>query len=330
LIHGHYAKLIEDDAFDLYLLNDGLKKLVNGCYEKWVVRTVFPSPEKDLLMHLCLLGNVSFQNVFSYQSVTTKAVVESCLYSREFRESVIDFENSNQRTNDGMLYEALLACAMCLSSHLGGLEGIPVHQFLKKTYEHLNLPYLKDPNDVMFSLDDLDRNEATCSSVGKIPIMNILRRKVPFLSPPNTKWPEKLASFSEFNLCNLTRSKNSERIDLCTELSATLEGTLTGECKDHGRPIGKSVMEEILKRVPAQSVLHLVFTNSIVRSFREKSEISNKELLKNRIVLQMKGNFLHSIAGLEETRHEFVQLVIFMAVFPNDIGQTKRTIKAVE
>ena len=133
------------------------------------------------------------------------------------------YDNAVQVTNDGMRLESLLASSVCVSSHINGLAGVPISDFLE---------------DLVYQVTS-----------AKVELKNVVEEKlksewkflqdmvIPFLGPPNCEWPDWFAKNQLLNVENFGRTKNMDRIDF-----GTSDLKLCGETKDHKRAIGWELM----------------------------------------------------------------------------------------
>jgi hypothetical protein len=106
---------------------------------------------------------------------------------------------------------------------------------------------------------------------------------IPFLSPPNQKWPLFLSNIPGANFSSLMRTINSKKIDF-----EAYDSKITGEAKDHDSDLELYNIRDILRRIPQESHLHLVFTrkmknsyfNKPAKSFEEEFSQSDAHLLR--------------------------------------------------
>ncbi|KAG6959929.1 hypothetical protein JG687_00008500 [Phytophthora cactorum] len=184
-IDGHFARLLEQPAFELHLDTDGgLWKDNNS----WTCRCVMPSPKEDMLLHLTMTGGPFFRP-FDQPLCTVISKIQPPFH----------YDNTEQRSNDGMRLEALTAAAIVLASHAGGFGGVAFPTFLR---------------ELLFELGVSERGEMI-QLLQDVEIAGWGTRVVPFLSPPNEEWPEWLND-SSTRFGNLFRTSNEDRIDFRT------------------------------------------------------------------------------------------------------------------
>ncbi|OAJ32787.1 hypothetical protein BDEG_28667 [Batrachochytrium dendrobatidis JEL423] len=162
----------------------------------------------------------------------------------DYRSHILYFSNAAQDSNDGMFLESLLCSTVCLASHSNGVKGIDLKPFL------LNLVYqlqIDKPDSEDVSILDLNRLDGITFTV-------------PFLSPPNQKWPD-FVQIPGLNFNWLSRARNSEGIDLKTSCG------LFGESKDHKSVISLETMVNIIGRIPEAAKVELVFTRKLQDSY---------------------------------------------------------------
>jgi hypothetical protein len=208
----------------------------------------FPSPEEDILLYLCFMGGrdmYPFEDDKGNRISYAKARLD-LFESIAANNLVVIDANQNQPSNDGSFYESLLSSIICAASHYGGVGGILFPAFFSEMIKEMS----HDLSDIdAYSKNKFEDNE----------LLGFLKHfRVPFLSPPNMFWPSWLfQNVNGMNLANLKRSKNQDRIDIATNCG------ISGECKDRKNALSSSDMYEILKRVPNNSRVHLVFTNTL-------------------------------------------------------------------
>ncbi|KAG2999907.1 hypothetical protein PC129_g15131 [Phytophthora cactorum] len=268
-IDGHFARLLEQSAFELHLDTDGgLWKDNNS----WTCRCVMPSPKEDMLLHLTMTGGPFFRP-FDQPLCTVISKIQPPFH----------YDNTEQRSNDGMRLEALTAAAIVLASHAGGFGGVAFPTFLRELLFELGV---SERGEMMQLLQDVE-------------IAGWGTRVVPFLSPPNEEWPEWLND-SSTRFGNLFRTSNEDRIDF-----RTTSNFISGECKDYSSAINLGVVKSILMRVPAKSAIHLVVTNTLQKQyFTAKSKPSwetfvREQSLQNVDIYRIsKGSTLQEIKGM--------------------------------
>ncbi|KAG7381492.1 hypothetical protein PHYBOEH_010923 [Phytophthora boehmeriae] len=271
LIDGHYGCLEERTPFTLVLdIRDeldpnatGLSKLVPGGREPWSFCCRFPLPEEDLLLHLTLMSDHCFPADGGNAANTTVRPLRLPVYN-EWRQFNVPYHcyNTNQKTNDGMALEALVAAAVVLASHRGGYYGVKFPDFLGRLLYELGVE--DDVNCVKHLPDQLKQDTV-----------------IPFLSMPNTEWPVEFLECwrdSGAMFANMIRATNKDQVDFMvpsnkkdgeTSLSDERKGHevppqavqgdmfLSGECKDR-EALSLGTLKQILKRVPKKTNIHLV------------------------------------------------------------------------
>lgn len=150
-----------------------------------------------------------------------------------------------QDSNDGQFLESLLSSVICLSSHKNGLGGIDFQSFLKNMVFQLQCTAI--------GIDDVE--------IENIKVLGDFQFPVRYLSPANQKWPDLLHEIPDAKLGNLERTRNEKMIDLSTNCG------ITGESKDYSDKLDLKRMEEILERIPKDSIVHFVFTRSMQGSY---------------------------------------------------------------
>jgi hypothetical protein len=130
--------------------------------------------------------------------------------------------NFNQKANDSMTLETIVAAAVVVASRRGGFYGARFPAFLGRLLNELDV------------VDDID-------NVTDLPSGMKEDEVVPFLSMPNTEWPEEFVEQwkdSDAQFANMIRTADKHNIDfevLPNILSRTGDGDtmfLSGKCKD--------------------------------------------------------------------------------------------------
>ncbi len=315
LIDSHFATLY--GAKNLVLMN-------TGCLENsdndWHPTSIFPSLDEDILLYLCFMRGKeidafreeSFIDEGSallkiFKPVSYATFFMNVLKTADARRGMIRFQNSAQRSNDGMFLESLLSSCVCLSSHSNGFSGVMLQQFLSDLVYQIQRTYEAPINIMKFEGLDFMKDFL-----------------VPFLSPPNQKWPDWLSTSPDYRFSNLTRTLNKDQIDLSSDCG------ITGESKDYGDKIKLPKMKEILLRIPEHSKLHIVFVRQLQGSYFTKKgdtfqRFSQTLEARNRVYFKISASdnppSLENIEGLPFTLNEPTGAVIFVLV-PEDIKYT--------
>ena len=310
--NSHFANLVEEDEFILQLKSSNLFKKEGG--KQWLPDLSFPSPKDDILLFLCLMGNKGYYPICesgTSDRVPFRNSLNFMKRHRKLQRGTLDFryENPDVPHNTGLELEAMSTAIVSLCSHYEGLEGIEFGKFVSHVLYELEL--LKSSDTV------------SCKVKGYQPFSKIV---IPFLSAPSVPWPKELSSFAEYKFCNLRRSLNEDRIDFETDSFSSLNGKeliMSGECKDLGSKIKTTKLEEILVRIPHNSVIHLVFVRDMSEDLYGrrskgktfKSFLQKKMHLKDKLILWFDQNTksLAPIPGVPMTNSsKFTGLVLFI------------------
>jgi hypothetical protein len=267
LIHSHFAQL-GGMSKNFILKSDGCTADLSDV--QWKPSSVFPKVENDVLLYLILMGGKYFP-AFKLDGVKasySRFLMEATghIYHRQ---QVLDFSNAAQKSNDGMFLEALLCSTVCLASHSNGVEGIGLKEFL------LDLVYQLQPGTSVFQ----GKVVSPKISIRGLDRLNAVKFQVPFLSPPNQKWP-KFLQIPDSNFGDLERTKNIHQIDLWAGCG------LAGEAKDYGAPIKLDVIRKILYRIPTTAIVELFFTRKLQSTYFSRAEGSfQSEFRRSRHIL---------------------------------------------
>jgi hypothetical protein len=223
--------------------------------------------------------------------------VSYTLYRNQFLKSnpATDSSNPNvgkkkkwkekKTSNDGQHLEANFCASFVIASHYGGIGGTLFSEFLPSLMFQLGLGDARQFEPVVESLPP--------SITGCV---------VPFLSVPSSEWPVELVTAAAnlgWKIVNLDRPGNKDimndgnnhhGVDLITytmkETSTEKLNTteylqnkdlfeISGECKDHTKPLGRIAVQNILDRIPKPSKIHIVATNDIADSMKKTKDEAN-------------------------------------------------------
>lgn len=290
LINSHFA-ILQLEA-NCVLLSDGTLENDPDC--QWKPSSAFPELKNDLLLYLSFMGGKDF-NAFqeSGKPMPYSMFLMKQQEDIELRKCIVNFCNAKQKVNDGMFLESLMSASVCLASHFNGVGGVSLRLFLSNIIYQIQLKLVRTMTiggfKVLDKFDDF---------------------KIPFLSPPNQPWPDGLLNGS---FGNLWRTPNSDMIDLNTDCG------ISGESKDYGAKIDKSTMLDILRRIPKESKLHIVFTrgiqnkNLINGAFRREVKIGSPA--RKRAYFKVMEDDLTPINGLpSQIAKETVGIVVFFCI----------------
>jgi len=285
--NSHFANLVEDNPFCLVLESECIKKeYTEG---DWNPCLSFPDPREDILLFLCLMGNKGYYPICKSESTTRIPFVRSLDEIEaggklDSRSLVLRFENPAALYNSGVEWEATISAIISLCSHYEGLNGIEFGKYI---------------SHVLYELEFLGSSSEIVSCKNGL-YSAFSKTTIPFLSAPSVSWPEELLQFNvDYNLCNLRRSRNSDRIDFQTDPFTCLDGKkriMSGECKNWRKKIETSHIEDILVRVPENSAIHLVFVKKMQEDYYDKKSngktfhafAEENPNIKNKLILRFK------------------------------------------
>jgi hypothetical protein len=230
-------------------------------YLDWDPHSLFPAVEDDALLFLAFLGG-RYHSAF--QSESGIVVPYGFFLLRSLKETTrssfgVDYGNSAQSTNDGMFLEAVLASVVCLASHSMGIGGAAFAPFMKSLVYHLQVR---------------EDTEATAVQIENIDLFTGMSQfTVPFLTPPNTNWPEFVTKLPGGNFGNLKRTKNSDGVDLGCYSVADKKLGIYGESKDYSKNLDGATVAGILQKIPMETKLHLVLVKRLQASYFRKATI---------------------------------------------------------
>ena len=289
---------MENEDFVLQLKLGKLYKKNSNLNQKWVPWLSFPAPNDDILSFLCIMGNKGYYPICEPKTTTRIPFRSSFREMKELQNiQQISFkvrcENPHALSNTGLELEAISTAILSLYSHYEGLSGIEFGKFL---------------SHVLYELECLESSSYLISSQNEV-YTAFSQIIIPYLSAPSIPWPQELLNFG-YNFYNLRRSVNSEMIDFRTSTFpfGPKKHILSGECKDWSSEIGCDDLEDILVRIPYNSVIHLVFLRKMrpgyygkkSRGRTFKSFVKRTSKLRNKLILRFDHDSkeLASIPGI--------------------------------
>jgi hypothetical protein len=155
-----------------------------------------------------------------------------------------------------MFMEAMMASSLVVASRGCGFAGTSLQNYLPAVWAHVSLSkqlerfHLRLPQQTRFA--DF-----------------LTRFIVPVLAPPNQVWPQEWVRsfqtcFSNAKFGGLRRTRNESMIDIDTSFN------LTGEAKDHKKPIDTSKLKSMLQRIPHDSKVHIIFVRKLQTKYFQK------------------------------------------------------------
>ncbi|OQR90233.1 Crinkler (CRN) family protein, partial [Thraustotheca clavata] len=188
----HFADLVETELCDFTLQKQFLRSTTDSF--KWEAKASFPSIKDDILFYLAILGGESFATYYDHDDRLTH------LTKYILNQFPIN-QNTNTVSNDGEMYENMVAHAIFSSSRRNGVRGISFDKFFScllgefagfAWYESIRLTL--DGKDVFW------------------------KAKIPFLAPINAFWPDYILIMNQNpNNCyfgNFCRADNVDRCDV--------------------------------------------------------------------------------------------------------------------
>jgi hypothetical protein len=208
----------------------GLKTVLRSV--QWTPECHFPSISTEPLLYLLMTG-VNGLSPFSdrgYRYITASQAVHN---SSSRQRNEVKLANPLALKNDGDVLEAVSMAAICVASHTS-IHGTSFSTFLNTFVSHLQ-PGVHQACTVNLSVY---HNEC------KLP-------HIPYLFPVQS-----VKELKDLPTCfqGIFRPRDKERHDLRIVPS----GNLTGECKNHERPLDTGVVSANLQRIPRESMVHFV------------------------------------------------------------------------
>ncbi|GMF24332.1 unnamed protein product [Phytophthora fragariaefolia] len=230
-MHKHFANLADEKVTDVKVLNASLG--IDGPdWEKWQSMCSFASIEDDLLLYLAILGGKTYPSY--YDRIIGKYYSTKNVFSTTHPNEYVVNENTNAPTLDFKRYENMVAHAMFSSSRRNGVRGIYFPEFFQSFLGEFQVSswskvaLLLERESSHRLLEPIDILEGYCDDVGALSV-----RRVPFLAPPNSKWPPYILATNEDNckFGHLVRPPNKERCDVFAVDLEKEKAMFVCECK---------------------------------------------------------------------------------------------------
>ncbi len=298
LIHSHFAQLYAEGR-NFLLMSNGHRHNRQGV---WKAASVFPNIYYDALLYLLMMGGKDF-SAFNLddQPVPFACFLLDVIRSNECRSQQQTNYNALQPRTDGMFLENLLCATICAASHANGLGGISFIGFLYMLIYHVQV----NENCKIF-IDGLEQLEG-------------FNLKVPYMSPPNQRWPRCIQSIPGAYVRDLERPRDNRKIDLCCD-----EAGIYGESKDYESRLSSDIVREILKRIPQSANLEIVFTRQVQDSYFTTGEpfvqvfgaFKASRMVYFKINATVPKTKLESITGLPDKFQDGFGVVVFVEINP--------------
>ena len=251
LINKHFADFADKEKNFYITMNRKKHNLIDHkilSETPWFPMPRFPKPCEDCLLFLMLTGGL--KPAFIIES-SGQRIPYNCFRKKVLRlpKGKSNTENSAQKTESGIDWEAIFSVAFIVASHTFGVLGTPLKTFL---------------SNLIFELCDWN-----CPEPPEIPDQMELKfleeLVIPFLSPPNQSWPDFLLNNrnkNQLNFANFRRPTNMESIDFM------IDGhNVTGESKYHDNVVDVDIITQIYSNIPMTSRLHIVFVKKLQYSY---------------------------------------------------------------
>ena len=240
-MHLHFANLMDAQITDV-ALEQGLLRSYNVEWKPWCC---FPAIEKDLLLYLAILGGKNHSGYDDRSCGTARSTL--CIFSDFLAGPGFSWgENTHAVCNDYKTFENMVAHMIFCASRRNGVQGIPFDDFfvglLSECQDETQVGTMSigDASEAIFAFNLLDEYAD---------LAYLRRTKIPFLAPPNAKWPQCILDTNGHgcNFGHLIRTRNAERCDVCVcnmeDLSTPL---FLCECKYHCENVGFDTMIKII------------------------------------------------------------------------------------
>jgi hypothetical protein len=242
----HFANLIDEDLKDLYASEGNLLTKVSS----WKPTCIFPAIDEDVLLYLAILGGKEFPSYMEYTSDTeVKKLSTKWIFSETRRFST--HENSNAVSNDYKSYENMVAHAIFCASRRNGVRGIEFDDFFACL-----LGEFQDELWEKKTLHGEDGKPIAASQLFEGYASGVFKRTIPFLAPPNAKWPRFIinANLDGCKFGHLVRAPNNERCDVYVQdLENVAEKAIfLCECKNWNNKVYIGTMEKIIEGLNAK------------------------------------------------------------------------------
>ncbi|KAH9125445.1 hypothetical protein AeMF1_003935 [Aphanomyces euteiches] len=250
-MHWHLANLVDESVRDISKAGNGFYNRSKGNLSPWEAKCCFPRIDQDVLLYLSVLGGHSRSAYASKFNVhnSTKHVFEKTKGLSE---------TSTALSNDGKRFETMVAHAIFCSSRRQGVQGIAFDDFMSCLVgEFQDEEWEKMPLTLVVEEETACGNEKTTREIAASDLLegysscNLSTGNViPFLTPPNAKWPEPILQTNEQG-CNFGHLEFAFNRETCNVLVKNQDGTplLFCECNGQKAGIDTGTLNRMIKRI---------------------------------------------------------------------------------
>ena len=251
-IQSHFAQL-NNYPENFQILSNGFRETGKGVFQ---FLSSFPALKDDILLYLILMGGKGFPAFRHYNEATSYSVfLNRHLNTTDIARNKVFFSNASQSSNDGQFLESLLCSVICLSSHSNGFAGIQIQNFV---------------NHIVFNVQIVTEN---FNSVFIKNIGNLGNLVIPYLLPPNQDIDLNCFRIPDSYIALMKRDVNSAMRDLSFGLGCYAES------KDHAQNLNSGTIASIIKKIPVESKLFIVFTRGLCKTYANKFKVEEKKKL---------------------------------------------------
>ncbi|KAK1942243.1 hypothetical protein P3T76_006565 [Phytophthora citrophthora] len=235
----HFAHFADDKLTDVTSC-DGISS-VHG--QVWVPRCSFPIMDEDLLLYLAILGGKPFSG-YTRSSYMLHVSASDCISTWQMfmmYQGGKGFATDEVAVPENIFnsYDNAVAHMIFCASRRNGVQGISLNDFFNGLLGEFQryfrtMTMTEAGTESKVTVNDLLEGYTA---------LEISNTKIPFLSPPNAKWPEFILAANE-NGCNfghLTRTSDKVHVQ-----DSKGEVLLTCDCKHGTETMDSIMMREII------------------------------------------------------------------------------------
>ncbi|OWZ14827.1 Crinkler (CRN) [Phytophthora megakarya] len=267
----HFANVVDDQTTCIDVMSSG-GKLITEDRNLWGPLCRFPTIEKDLLLYLAILGGKDFSGYYDHLlkiAHSTFSIFSQYLSGKGFQTD----ENTNAPSNNFKILENMVSHMIFCASRRHGVRGIAFDDFFagllgecqKTTFRPMTMSL---EGKIIVATDLFSGYTNLASFVEEV--------KIPFLAPPNAKWPDNILDLGHG--CNFGHLvQNNERLE---NYVTVRDGSVlfVSDCKYRKDNVDSGLMNSIIDgwnaaedqhRMPSNWKIGLVFCEKLA-SFKNE------------------------------------------------------------
>eukprot|EP01031_Cornospumella_fuschlensis_P028375 gene28375-34258_t len=276
-VNCHFAHLQDSNFLDVCMDGSELAKM--GCRTLWDPTGVFPDPATHALLYLCLGGAFHDYLGKAIHDGAARGLNTFSAFDFICQTASLDAGNRVAPSRPGDKLEALTAAAVAVASRRHGVAGIALGHFLRCLVEELAVDgRVASSGKETSSLQVCWEQEPALGAFQHL--------QVPYLPPPNSRWPASLSALAGGCFGSLSRVKHTERVDFRVEAAAGASG-LTGECNRFEHPVSLDALKGFVARaLSKEEAVHLIVVSKLQQTYFSSRQDFDKYCEENPEVRQ--------------------------------------------